>query len=185
MANPYAGLISFWHWQGKAIGENTIDEVIATIKGWAPHARGVWVKTSNGTVWQGVFDTKPDLAINGPQDFIDEMRARYRRRRDVVIDGLRLAGWDVPRPEASMFVWAPVPPDYAALGSLGFSKLLLERAGVAVAPGIGFGEHGDGYVRLALVENEQRIRQAARGLRKFFDSADSHLHNVVPIKAAG
>jgi alanine-synthesizing transaminase len=106
-------------------------------------------------------------AINGPQDFIDEMRARYRRRRDVVIDGLRLAGWDVPRPEASMFVWAPVPPDYAALGSLGFSKLLLERAGVAVAPGIGFGEHGDGHVRIALVENEHRIRQATRAIRSF------------------
>ncbi|MCZ7547485.1 MAG: hypothetical protein M5R40_29990 [Anaerolineae bacterium] len=90
MANPYAGLISFWHWQGKAIGENTIDEVIATIKGWAPHARGVWVKTSNGTVWQGVFDTKPDLAINGPQD-IERWVSKLEN------NGMEFHAWCVPK----------------------------------------------------------------------------------------
>ena len=81
-----------------------------------------------------------------------------------------------------MFAWVPIPEQFRALGSLEFSKLLIEKADVAVAPGIGFGEHGDEYVRLALVENEQRIRQAARGLRRFFESADT-LHNVVQMKA--
>jgi alanine-synthesizing transaminase len=84
-----------------------------------------------------------------------------------------------------MFAWVPIPERFRSLGSLEFSKLLIEKADVAVAPGIGFGEHGDGHVRLALVENEQRIRQAARGVRRFFDSADSTLHNVVPLKAMG
>jgi alanine-synthesizing transaminase len=84
-----------------------------------------------------------------------------------------------------MFAWVPIPERFRSLGSLEFSKLLIEKADVAVAPGIGFGEHGDGHVRLALVENEQRIRQAARGLRRFFDSADQLLHNVVPLKAMG
>jgi alanine-synthesizing transaminase len=83
-----------------------------------------------------------------------------------------------------MFAWVPIPEPFRALGSLEFSKLLIEKADVAVAPGIGFGEHGDGYVRIALVENEQRIRQAARNVRKFLETADKTLHNVVPISAA-
>ena len=83
-----------------------------------------------------------------------------------------------------MFAWAPVPPKYASLGSVEFSKLLLARAKVAVAPGLGFGEHGEGYVRIALVENEQRIRQAARNIGRFLASADKTLHNVVPISAS-
>ena len=84
-----------------------------------------------------------------------------------------------------MFAWVPIPEKFKSLGSLEFSKLLIEKADVAVAPGIGFGEHGDDYVRIALVENEQRIRQAARGIRRFFDTADKTLHNVVPIAKAG
>jgi alanine-synthesizing transaminase len=106
-------------------------------------------------------------ALNGPQDCIDEMRARYRARRDVLIEGLAAAGWPVPSPPATMFAWAPLPPAYAEMGSLEFSKLLLTEARVAVAPGVGFGEYGDGHLRFALVENEQRIRQALRGIKSF------------------
>jgi alanine-synthesizing transaminase len=106
-------------------------------------------------------------ALNGPQDCIAEMRALYRDRREVLVKGLRAAGWDVPAPEASMFLWAPIPERFRHLGSVGFSKLLLEKAKVAVAPGLGFGEHGDEHVRIALVENNHRIRQALRGIRTF------------------
>jgi alanine-synthesizing transaminase len=122
-------------------------------------------------------------ALNGPQDCIDEMRATYRRRRDALVDSFGRAGWEIPPPAASMFAWAPIPEKFRSLGSLEFSKLLIEKADVAVAPGIGFGEHGDEYVRIALVENEQRIRQAARNLRRFLETADKTLHNVVPLAA--
>jgi len=124
-------------------------------------------------------------ALNGPEDCINEMRATYRKRRDVMVESFAQAGWEIPAPRASMFAWVPVPERFRHLGSLEFSKLLIEKADVAVAPGIGFGEHGDDYVRLALVENEQRIRQAARGVRRFFDGADKTLHNVVPLQARG
>jgi len=106
-------------------------------------------------------------ALNGPQDCVAEMRALYKERRDVLIKGLSTAGWDVPSPDGSMFAWAPIPPRFAHLGSVGFSKLLLEKAKVAVAPGIGFGEYGDGHVRIALVENNHRLRQAIRNIRGF------------------
>jgi alanine-synthesizing transaminase len=106
-------------------------------------------------------------ALNGPQDYVDEMRALYKERRDALVHGLRAAGWEVPLPDASMFVWAPIPPAFRSLGSLAFSKLLLRHADVAVAPGIGFGEYGDGHVRIALVENTQRIRQAVRNIKEF------------------
>jgi alanine-synthesizing transaminase len=109
-------------------------------------------------------------ALNGPQDCVREIRDLYRARRDTLIQGLAAAGWDVPSPPASMFAWAPIPPRFRELGSLGFSKLLLQKAGVAVSPGIGFGEYGDGHVRLALVENAQRIRQATRNIRAFLQS---------------
>ncbi len=123
-------------------------------------------------------------ALNGPQDCIAEMREVYRRRRDTLVDSFGRAGWTIPPPKASMFAWAPIPEPFKALGSLEFSKLLIEKADVAVAPGIGFGEHGDDYVRIAMVENEQRIRQAARGIRRFLESADKTLHNVVPLASA-
>lgn len=106
-------------------------------------------------------------ALNGPQDCVDEIRQIYKERRDVLVKGLCDAGWDVPLPSASMFAWAPIPPKYAHLGSLEFSKLLLEKAEVAVAPGIGFGEYGDTHVRIALVENTKRIRQAVRNIKHF------------------
>ncbi len=111
-------------------------------------------------------------ALNGPQDCVEDMRTLYRERRDVLIRGLSAAGWDVPSPEGSMFAWAPIPPRYAHLGSVAFSKLLLSRAQVAVAPGLGFGEHGEGFVRIGLVENTQRLRQATRNIRAFLQ-ADS------------
>jgi alanine-synthesizing transaminase len=114
-------------------------------------------------------------ALNGPQDCIEEMRQRYRGRREVLIDGLRQAGWDVPNPAATMFAWAPIPPQYRSLGSLEFSKLLLERANVAVAPGVGFGEYGEGYVRIALVENRQRLRQAVRNVKAFLQGRNEPL----------
>ncbi len=122
-------------------------------------------------------------ALNGPEDCIHEMRATYKRRRDALVDSFSRAGWTIPAPKASMFAWAPMPERFQPLGSLEFSKLLVENAGIAVSPGVGFGEHGEGFVRIALVENEQRIRQAARNLRRFLDSADKILHNVVPLAA--
>jgi alanine-synthesizing transaminase len=109
-------------------------------------------------------------ALNGPQDCVREMRDLYRERRDVLIRGLHAAGWEVPSPDGSMFAWAPIPPRFSHLGSLEFSKQLLARARVAVAPGIGFGEHGDGHVRIALVENTHRLRQALRSIRAFLQA---------------
>ena len=120
-------------------------------------------------------------ALNGPQDCIEEIRAIYKRRRDCLVDAMRRAGWPVPSPPATMFAWAPIPDMFAHLGSLEFSKMLLEKASVAVSPGVGFGEYGEGYVRIALVENEQRIRQAARNIRKFFANSAKTMHNVIPI----
>ena len=111
-------------------------------------------------------------ALNGPQDCVAEIRERYRERRDVLVDSFAQAGWPVPRPRATMFAWAPIPPAWRAAGSLAFAKALLTGADVAVAPGIGFGEYGEGYVRLALVENRQRIRQAARNIKAFLARAE-------------
>jgi alanine-synthesizing transaminase len=107
-------------------------------------------------------------ALEGPQDCVAEICDTYRRRRDVLCDGLNAAGWKVEKPKATMFVWAPIPKQYRAMGSLEFSKLLLAEAKVAVSPGIGFGGHGDDHVRFALIENEHRTRQALRGIRELF-----------------
>ena len=120
-------------------------------------------------------------ALNGPDDCIKEMRETYKRRRDVLVESFGRAGWDVPPPAASMFAWSPIPEPFKPLGSVEFSKLLVENAEVAVSPGTGFGERGEGFVRIALVENEQRIRQAARNIRRFLESAPEKLHNVVPL----
>jgi alanine-synthesizing transaminase len=120
-------------------------------------------------------------ALNGPEDCIREMRDIYRKRRDAMVDSFGRAGWTIPSPRASMFAWAPIPQAFRSLGSVEFSKLLVEKAEVAVAPGIGFGEHGDDHVRIALVENEQRIRQAARNIRRFLETGVDSLHNVVPL----
>ena len=107
-------------------------------------------------------------ALNGPQDCVDEIRAVYRERRDVLVDSMAQAGWEIPSPAATMFAWAPIPPALAHLGSVDFSKLLLREAKMAVSPGVAFGEHGDDHVRISLVENRQRIRQAARNVKAFF-----------------
>jgi len=121
-------------------------------------------------------------ALNGSDDCIAEVRETYKRRRDVMVESFTRAGWPLPTPRATMFIWAPIPQGFAHLGSLEFAKLLVKEAGVAVAPGVGFGEYGDNYVRLALVENEQRIRQAARAIKKFIAAHQSN-GNVVPLKA--
>lgn len=110
-------------------------------------------------------------ALNGPQDVVQEFRDTYRRRRDVMVESFARAGWNIPSPSATMFAWAPIPEPFRDLGSLEFSKLLLEEAQVAVAPGIGFGEYGEGFVRLALVENRQRIMQAARNIKRFIGAS--------------
>ncbi|MCT8990632.1 LL-diaminopimelate aminotransferase [Chelativorans sp. SCAU2101] len=122
-------------------------------------------------------------ALNSDGAEIEEVRSVYRRRRDVLVEAFGRAGWDVPPPPATMFAWAPIPEPFRSLGSLEFSKLLVEKAEVAVAPGVGFGEHGDDYVRIALVENEHRIRQAARNIKRFLSTAPQMLDNVIPMTA--
>jgi alanine-synthesizing transaminase len=119
-------------------------------------------------------------ALNGSQDCIGEMRERYRARRDVLVDGLRQAGWELPAPQATMFAWAPIPDRFKMLGSLEFSKLLLERANVAVSPGVGFGEYGEGFVRIALVENRQRLRQACRNIKSFLAGRNEPIDGSAP-----
>jgi len=123
-------------------------------------------------------------ALNGDQTCVSDIRKLYKDRRDILVDSMSRAGWDIPAPEATMFAWAPIPEKFKDLGSLEFSKLLMEKAHVAVAPGIGFGEHGEGFVRIGLVENEQRIRQAARGVKRFLSDADKILHNVINLDQA-
>jgi alanine-synthesizing transaminase len=109
-------------------------------------------------------------ALNGPQDIVAANRELYQKRRDVMVESFGRAGWDIPSPKASMFAWAPLPPALKDMGSLEFSKQLLTEAKVAVAAGVGYGEDGEGYVRIAMVENEQRLRQAARNIRKYLQS---------------
>ncbi|MCK0098618.1 LL-diaminopimelate aminotransferase [Qipengyuania sp. S6317L1] len=109
-------------------------------------------------------------ALNGPQDIVESNRQLYQKRRDVMVEAFGRAGWDIPAPPASMFAWAPLPPALQEMGSLEFSKQLLTEAQVAVAPGVGYGEKGEGFVRIAMVENEQRLRQAARNIKRYFTS---------------
>ena len=120
-------------------------------------------------------------ALNGDGSDIAEVREVYHKRRDVMVDAFGRAGWAIPAPAASMFAWAPIPEAFRHLGSLEFSKLLIEHADVAVAPGVGFGEYGDDFVRVALVENEHRIRQAARNIKRFLSTSARPTDNVVPL----
>ena len=106
-------------------------------------------------------------ALNGPQDCIEEIRLCYKSRRDILIKSFANSGWNIPEPQSSMFAWAPIPEQFKDLGSIEFSKLLLKKTKVAVSPGVGFGSEGDGHVRIALVENEHRVRQAARNIKKY------------------
>lgn len=121
-------------------------------------------------------------ALNGSDSVVDEVRKIYKHRRDVMVESFGRSGWTIPVPRATMFAWAPIPDQFAHLGSLEFAKLLVQETGVAVAPGVGFGEYGDQYIRLAFVENEQRIRQAARNVKKLL-GAKTGQGNVVPLKA--
>src|SRR5579872_219366 len=120
-------------------------------------------------------------ALNGPDECIVEMRDTYKKRRDVLVESFGRAGWEIPAPAASMFAWAPLPKGFAEIGSMQFATLMVEKSGVVVSPGVAFGEHGEGFVRIALVENEQRIRQAARNIRRFLETGPEMLHNVVPL----
>ena len=123
-------------------------------------------------------------ALNGPQDCVDEIRKVYKSRRDTLVKSFAQAGWDIPPPPATMFAWAPIPERFRGVGTVEFSKLLIEKADLAVSPGTGFGEYGEGFVRIALVENEHRIRQAARNLKKFLSQDTTSLHNVMPLEGA-
>jgi alanine-synthesizing transaminase len=158
---------------GFAVGNERLCAALARVKSYLDYGAFTPIQVAATT------------ALNGPDDCVREMRTIYRKRRDVMVESFAQAGWNIPAPHASMFAWAPLPERFRSMSSLEFSKLLIEKADLAVAPGEGFGEHGEGYLRLALVENEQRIRQAARNLRRFFDTADERLHNIAPRVAQG
>ncbi len=154
---------------GFAVGNERIIAALARVKSYLDYGAFTPVQVA------------ATAALNGPDDCIHEMRATYKRRRDALVDSFGRAGWTVPAPRASMFAWAQIPEPFQTLGSVEFATLLVEKASVAVSPGAGFGEHGEGHVRIALVENEQRIRQAARNIRRFLETGPEMLHNVVPL----
>ena len=154
---------------GFAVGNERIIAALARVKSYLDYGAFTPVQVA------------ATAALNGPDDCIEEMRATYRKRRDALVDSFGRAGWTIPPPKASMFAWAPIPEPFQPVGSLEFSTILVEKAEVAVSPGVAFGEHGEGYVRIALVENEQRIRQAARNIRRFLETGAQKLHNVVPL----
>ena len=154
---------------GFAVGNDRIIAALARVKSYLDYGAFTPIQVA------------ATAALNGPDDCIREMRDTYRKRRDALVESFGRAGWDIPPPSASMFAWAPIPEPFRPLGSVEFATLLVEKAEVAVSPGIGFGEYGEGYVRIALVENEQRIRQAGRNIRRFLDTGLEKLHNVVPL----
>ena len=123
------------------------------------------------------------VALNGPQHYVKEISDIYRERRDVLCDGLNRIGWSVEKPQATMFVWAKIPEEFQKMGSLKFSKLLLQESRVAVSPGIGFGEYGEGYIRFALVENPKRIRQAVKGIQRVMKMKGWIKSNFLPLDA--
>jgi alanine-synthesizing transaminase len=154
---------------GFAVGNDRVIAALARVKSYLDYGAFTPVQVA------------ASAALNGPDACIVEMRETYKKRRDILVDSFTRAGWPVPPPSASMFAWVPIPEAFREMGSLEFSKLLVEKADVAVAPGVGFGEQGEGFVRIALVENEQRIRQAARNIRRFLETAPTKLHNVVSL----
>jgi alanine-synthesizing transaminase len=154
---------------GFAVGNKTLISALTRVKSYLDY--GAFTPIQAAAV----------AAINGPQDVVERNRQLYHQRRDVLVESFGRAGWEIPAPRASMFAWAPLPPALAHLGSLEFSKQLLTQAGVAVAPGVGYGEDGEGFVRIAMVENEHRIRQAARNVRKYLQSMGVN----TPARAAG
>ena len=138
---------------GFAAGNKTLIEALARVKSYLDYGAFTPIQVA------------ATAALNGPQDCVEEMRSLYQSRRDVLVEGLSAAGWEIPSPKATMFAWAPIPESYREVGSLEFSKVLLREAKVAVSPGIGFGEYGEGFVRIALVENLHRTRQAIRNIK--------------------
>ncbi|MFO1098841.1 MAG: LL-diaminopimelate aminotransferase [Xanthobacteraceae bacterium] len=158
---------------GFAVGNERVISALARVKSYLDYGAFTPVQVA------------ATAALNGPEDCIREMRETYKRRRDVLVESFGRAGWEIPAPRASMFAWAPLPAAFRTLGSIEFATLLVEKAELAISPGIGFGEHGEGFMRIALVENEQRIRQAARNLRRFLETGPEKLHNVVPLAKMG
>ncbi|WP_411820533.1 LL-diaminopimelate aminotransferase [Hyphococcus formosus] len=150
---------------GMAVGNERLINALARVKSYLDY--GAFTPIQVAAV----------AALDGPADCVESIRETYKARRNVLIEHFSMAGWDVPCPEASMFAWAPIPEKFREMGSVEFAKLLMEKADVAVAPGLGFGEYGDTHVRIGLVENQQRIRQAARNLKKVFGTAKSISRN--------
>jgi alanine-synthesizing transaminase len=154
---------------GFAVGNERIIAALARVKSYLDYGAFTPVQVA------------ATAALNGSDACIREMRETYRKRRDTLVESFGRAGWVIPPPQASMFAWAPLPEKFRDLGSMQFATLMVEKSAVVVSPGVAFGEHGEGYVRIAMVENEQRIRQAARGVRRFLESGIETLHNVVPL----
>ena len=146
---------------GFAVGNRTLINALARVKSYLDYGAFTPIQAA------------ATAALNGPQDIIDFNRKLYKARRDCLVESFGRAGWEIPPPQASMFAWAPIPEEFRSMGALEFSKRLLAEAQVAVSPGVGFGDEGEGYVRIALVENEQRIRQAARGIKRFLEQRNS------------
>ena len=144
---------------GFAVGNRTLINALTRVKSYLDYGAFTPIQAA------------ATAALNGPQDIVEANRTLYRTRRDCLVASFARAGWEIPPPPASMFAWAPIPEPFRHLGSMEFSKRLLAEAHVAVAPGVGFGEEGEGFVRIALVENEQRLRQAARNVKKFLSAA--------------
>jgi alanine-synthesizing transaminase len=154
---------------GFAVGNVRLIEALARVKSYLDYGAFTPIQVAAAA------------ALNGPQDCVLEIRQTYESRRDCLVESFGRAGWEIPVPPATMFAWCPIPDAFRALGSVEFANLLIEKADVAVSPGIGFGEHGEGFVRIALVENEHRIRQAARSIKKFLAQGPQNMHNVIPI----
>ncbi len=142
---------------GFAVGNKTLIEALTKIKSYVDYGAFTPVQVA------------ATAALNGSQQCVEEIRQTYKKRRDVLIETFARAGWEIPKPKASMFVWAPIPDKFKKLGSMKFAKKLMINADVAVAPGLAFGKNGEGFVRIGLVENTQRIRQAAKNIKKFLD----------------
>ncbi len=157
---------------GFMVGNPKLVNALARIKGY--HDYGTFTPIQVAAI----------AALEGPQDCVEEIRATYEQRRDVLVKGLHEAGWMVQKPKASMYIWAKIPDRYRVLGSLEFAKRLLTRAKVSVSPGIGFGDHGDDHVRFALIENMERTRQAVRGIKQMFRE-DGFVAQPVPLVRAG
>lgn len=145
---------------GFAVGNKRLIEALTRIKSYLDYGAFTPIQVAAAA------------ALNGPDDCVAEIRGIYKSRRDVLVESFGRVGWDIPSPPATMFAWAPLPEKFAEIGSMAFSKILLKEAEVAISPGVGFGEYGEGYVRFGLVENEERTRQAARNVRKVMENAD-------------